>query len=338
MIQSRPKFAFLALSGFVVVAGWSASAFAQSTCSTNADCDAGYECIKGVSTPGCDPSAGECGPSEPVEAEYGSCQKAPVECQTDADCGEYLTCQASTGDTACWTGPEGSGCDEPDPNATKYCDFKVETCTVDSDCPREFKCVASEIQECTDVGCDKDDFDCQSSSCETTTTYQCQPPQIECATDTECPSDWICMQFTDTSESCVPAPADSGGTAGAPTGTGTGTTDGSEPAPAPDERAEGSSGCVEESITRSLCIPAELKDVAIGSDSDSAGGVTSNGESATPGAPNPIDKSADKPKAKDADGGCSVAPALGASSGSWLSGLLLLAPLAARIGRRRRAS
>ncbi len=343
MSQSRPLLSLLALTGFVAMTGFSHSAMAQSSCSANSDCEAGYECIKGISVPGCDPTAPDgCPPSEPVESEFGTCEKAPVECQADADCGEYLTCQVSN-DGVCWTGPEGSGCTEPDPDAPKYCGFEVKTCSTDSDCPREFTC--EEIA--TDCGCT---FKGDCSACETGATHQCQPRQIECETDSECPSDWVCQQFTTGGSDCAvtePAPAptepaDGGGTDGsapAPTPGGT-TTDGSEPVPVEEDGSEPVTDCTPTPpVTSGLCVPAELGEIGFASDSGTNSETSGDSGAAPPGAPqDPIDKDAGKPKGKVGDdGGCSVAPALGASSGSWLSALVLLAPLAARI-RRRRAS
>jgi hypothetical protein len=125
-----------------------------------------------------------------------------------------------------------------------------------------------------------------------------------------------------------------------------GGTDGSEPAPPPDaDTEEGSTPTTDctpsPAVTEGLCIPAVLRDYGVVAGSDSKGEAGSEDGSTTgSGAPappqDPIDEDAGKPTVKGDDGGCSVAPALGASSGGWLSGLLLLAPLAARLGRRRR--
>lgn len=322
-MHSRTILSSVTLACALVLTGWASSAAAQSSCEKNEDCETGYFCIKGASSPGCDAGPGsECTPQDATVDEVGYCEKGPTQCTKDEECGEYLTCSRSDSGV-CWTGPEGEGCSEPDPDAPSYCGYTMASCEVSEDCPREFECVESTLQpDCLD--------------CEATTVRECQPRTITCENSAECPSDWSCF-FNSSSgggDCAAPAPRDPG----APdSGNGSGSSDVPE-SPVDDGALQ--PDCTPAPVqTVGQCLPNQLAEF-VGWDSR-GDAETSNG--APGGAPLPPtskgptnDANESSSSAESDSGGCSVA-ALGASSGSWMTSLLWLAPLALGITRRRRA-
>lgn len=344
----RSLLSWVALGGILAASSWASPARAAE-CSSDADCATGYECIKGMSSPGCNPSenGGQCPDPTPVEDAIGTCERAPVECTNDAGaCPEYLSCLESQ-DGVCWMSSDGStGCSEPDPNAPKYCGFQQTTCATAQDCPREFECVESTFTACPLIDC-AEGTECPP--CEPQTQKQCQPRQIECDDDDACPSGWSCFAVTQTTCSTdggteeVPPTPDGSGT-GSGTGTGKGGTTEDKPLP-PDEPTVDDPVAPEDTCetveVAKYCAPQALLELGYGYGSDSdgefvleSGAGTAGEDDNAAGAPGP--KDADGPNEKADDGGCSVAPVLG-GGGSLLAPLMLLAPLAARIGRRRRA-
>lgn len=177
---------YASLASLFAVMFTSAGAWAGE-CAQDSDCGAGYTCVKGVSVPGCeDPSAG-CPPNEPVVAEVGYCEKAPIACATDADCPDFLRCADEA--TVCWGGSDGqSGCSEPDP-AKRTCQFQPIECNTNSDCPSDFECTNVPVP-CPAIDCYGPDTDCESTCDETQNL--CTPKVIGCAQNTDCPSNWTC--------------------------------------------------------------------------------------------------------------------------------------------------
>ncbi len=313
----RAYLSLLAMGGALAVSTWAPRA-AAADCTSDADCEAGYECIKGMSSPGCD-SSGECPEPTPVEEEVGSCELAPVECSTSDDCPEYLTC-ADSQELSCWSDSNGNtGCEEPDPNAPKYCSFREMTCATNDDCPREFECVEHESYGCPAVDCVEGE-EC-NDTCEPTLEKECQPKKIDCSGGAACPSGWSCITVTTGSDCAEPAPAPGG------------TTDPDAPA---DSGTAPDGGCESFAPTsESFCAPDILVEHGYASDSGGSAENDAGGDSTSGGAPKPEEPKSPGGKATD-DGGCSVAPVLGGSS-SIFAPLMLLVPFAARL-RRRRAS
>lgn len=287
---------------FLLALAWPGVAF-SADCTEDADCAEGFHCVKGASSPGCDPN-GDCPEPDVVEDEVGTCERAPVSCDSDADCGEYLSCQSSS-DGVCWSDADGqSGCTEPDPDAPKYCAAASTTCSSDADCPREFECVTHD-SPCPAIDCAEDAPDCKP--CEASSYQVCQPKQIECATDTDCPTDWSCGSVW------------SGGGGG---------DDVAEPAPLPEEsRPQASLPGPDDSTSDSeqrLCFP------------DAWGGpVYASGDGApVAGRDNSSAESGSNGESSSSSGGCSVSAAGAATGGFWSLAFLGLAPWLRRRQRR----
>jgi hypothetical protein len=315
----RTKLPYLFIPAILALA---LPAFSQDDpgCASDADCSAGYTCLKGMGTSGCNPDAGPCDDTV-FEEEFGSCEKLPEECESDADCGEYSSCQSS-GVGSCWADSDGnSGCEEPDPDAPKYCGPKTLECETDSDCPDSFECALRE--SCVAIDC-AEGTDCEQPACEPS-GGQCVPQEVECEADSDCPSDWSCA--VSTGLSC------SGGGA-------------AEPAPEPDfdsDVAEGGASSVPpESIpeetcteveTAGYCLPAGWEDVyATGGDGAvDAGGEPTKGEVETPRDSESGDDdgvgqgSSDDESSSDA-GGCSVTTTRSGSPGPLGLLFVLAAP------------
>ncbi len=321
-MHSRTILSSVALACALAFTGWASSAAAQSSCSKNEECETGYHCVKGASSPGCDAGPdSECTPQDAVLDEVGYCEKAPVPCTNDEQCGEYLTCESSNSGV-CWSGPDGEGCSEPDPDAPKYCGFTTASCTNDDDCPREFECV----EQTYDVGC----FDC-----EPTTVRACQPRTITCEESSECPSDWSCFFSSSGGGDCAgPAPLE-------PTLPDSGSGSSSDVPERPVDDGTLPPDCTPAPVeTVGHCLPNELGEFISGSGSRGDAEVSEGapgGASQPPTSKGPTnDANASSSSGESDSGGCSVAPALGASSGSWMTSLLWLTPLAFGMTRRRR--
>lgn len=310
----RTKLPYLFIPAILALA---LPAFSQDDpgCASDADCGAGYSCLKGMSVSPCDPDAGACDATV-VEEEFGSCEKLPVECESDADCGEYLSCQ-SNDSGSCWADSEGnSGCSEPDPDAPQYCAPAVVECETDVDCPSSFECAVRET--CAQVDC-PEGADCEQPACEPS-AGQCVPQEVECEVDADCPSEWSCANTTETT--C------SGGGA-------------TEPLPETDVAAGGATAAPPEEMipedtcttveTVGNCVPAGWEGVYVGGDIATDGGEPVGGEAEVPRDDAGTDEDgvgsaeSDEDSASDA-GGCSVTTTSSGSPGPLGLLVLLAAP------------
>jgi len=192
-------------------------------CVEDADCPTGYVCdvVGGVgcATVACPPDE-PCPEPEPCENQvFMGCVPAP--CTDDADCGEgmvclsvsYEICSASTcADIVC---PEGAECPEPEPCDTRSeCEQRNEAfcapswvapCQADADCGEGFNCVQGEQCSCDGGGANvpSDGGDPQeqpepSCTCEPSGEMYCQPQEITCAQDSDCPEGWTCAETPST--------------------------------------------------------------------------------------------------------------------------------------------
>jgi MYXO-CTERM domain-containing protein len=200
----------LSLAGATLTA--SSAAFALD-CKADADCGQGFFCelAPTVSTsPGCAPGANCTTPEPaPAAATTGTCQASPLSCASDADCPEYLTC-ASSGDYACAAPscPAGQNCPAPDctppANAPKTCQVRSRTCQADADCYGNFQCVITQGGvACATPACPPGAPDCPATDCPAPGTPApsqgyCEPKEITCAADSDCPTDWACVEFDET--------------------------------------------------------------------------------------------------------------------------------------------
>jgi hypothetical protein len=190
----------------------------------------------------------------------GYCFEKPIECQTDADCPSYLTCTTqpqfdgggtTVGETAGTTGGTTGGATAGEQKAAaiagsadvpveevKICMVKEITCQADSECPTDFECHTYEIGTvcggaATRPECPPDDPNCLGQevideNCDPNTPVmtegRCEPKAINCTQDSECPSDWFCMDVG--GSSCSDSGTTTSGSSGGSTGsTGTGSSD-----------------------------------------------------------------------------------------------------------------
>ena len=209
---------------------WASPAFAESECSTDADCGDGYMCVMapcpacmdGMECPDCVPE-GSC--TQSYEDDYNYFVYA--ECATDADCPSLFLCEEvqSWNDTGCDCAPcdpDGGECpectcgsDEPESTTEMRCVFRPEECAADSDCDDGFVCFAEEVcsgggsigcacatvicpdgEECPDpepCECDEEPVE-EEESCETVASF-CVPDQVTCTADSDCPADWSCSEL-----------------------------------------------------------------------------------------------------------------------------------------------
>jgi len=258
-LVSRPVLTALLAAGLLTSMGAVASA---QDCTADADCAEGFHCeLYGatdcVVAPGQDEP--DCG--DPVE--FGACVRSPIACDTDADCPTYLSCitGGGAGEAPPDTGaPDQAPCmvDETgncagdgliDPGTEQsYCAYQELTCDTDADCPSDFECAvyASGGGGCAAPACDPADASCDPGfvdcgDVEVIEYKACQPREITCAADADCPTEWQCV--TESWGTC------SGG----------GSTDGDAGAPAPDQDPIApDEQCQEETISR--CLPTSLVD------------------------------------------------------------------------------
>ena len=201
-------------------------------CETDDDCSEGWVC-ETVGAVACTdmacPPDEECPEPPPCEEEeWTECVPDLTECVADSDCPEpfvcitveYTECSGSATSPAC---PPGEDCPDPPEPEEPDCEEGEESfcappyiapCEEDDDCGEGFTC--EEVQECacsgggavgggssgstgTDSGGDDDSgdgegdddgFDCD---CEGIDEYYCQPEEIDCEEDPDCPEDWSCM-------------------------------------------------------------------------------------------------------------------------------------------------
>lgn len=190
----------------LLIAGLTPSRAWAKECTTDAECGAGFECMKPEAVPACPPDT-NCPPTEPVP-DIGWCEPKPISCTTDAECPDFMRCLDQ--ETVCWANSDGtSGCAEPDPSK-RTCHAVAIQCATSSDCPASFECTAQPVP-CPMYDC-APGTDCGPTNCEGTQNV-CTPKLITCATNAECPSAWSCEQ---TGGECA-APSGMGGSGGSDT-------------------------------------------------------------------------------------------------------------------------
>lgn len=192
-------------------------------------------------TPACPPGE-ECDTSIDCEPyEYSYCAFDIQPCTSDADCGDGLICysysyESCTGeDVAC--SPDGE-CPEPEPAECETVEEAfcvppyVAPCAVDADCGEGFTCVEAEMCSCggssgggsggsdtppvpeDDGGSDPSEPDAGSGdrevpgdfeddcTCEPSGEFYCEPQQIECTSNADCPESWECVDWGDATTPC----------------------------------------------------------------------------------------------------------------------------------------
>ncbi len=314
----------------VVLAGIALSAqslYAQE-CQTDADCSASSMCEKSavvsVSSDG----------TTTTESEVGYCVEKPIVCQTDADCPSYLACESFEG-TVTVPACEGDNCppvpggmESQDTTTEMYCVVKEISCMADSECPTDFVCQTYEVSgvDCARpaIACDPNDPNCvepelppecdPANAPEPVVMGYCVPKQVECVQDSDCPSEWSCVEVGGSScgsagtatGTADPIPGDAGGAssgseAGAP----------SEGAPLPVEE----NPCEPQVIK--ACMPKGYTSYGIGvaasngsdlnTSAESGGTTTTSAEGGTTGSTETAgtDKSATTSSSSSSDnGGC----------------------------------
>ncbi len=178
----------LPLAGLLLVGLVPSRALAQE-CAVDADCQTGFQCIKGQSAPGCpDPEAGCPAPEPPPER--GWCEAKPIECAQDSDCPSFMRCLEHSEGT-CWSNPDGStGCDEP--STVRVCEAVALPCASNADCPQSFECTES-TPPCPAIECAPGQ-DCPPTDCAGSAVQICTPKAIACAQSSDCPSAWVCEE------------------------------------------------------------------------------------------------------------------------------------------------
>ena len=352
--QSAPWRAALTCCAALFMLLMTTTASAQE-CETDADCSAGEVCevvaIGGCACPPC-MEGQECPPCECDETEYSECVTPPITCMGDSDCPEGLSCLQSDSSVPCTIDSDGNeSCPEEDPEpGPGYCEFIPDMCTDDSGCAEGFTCESYGGDEATCVGMCDENGNCEEWCDEPEPSDgggYCLPQQIECAADSDCPTEWSCHTFT--SESC------SGG--GSTGGTGCACPDcapGEDCPPCecddvPDEPQDPQDPMCEE-YTENYCLPpgwdawvdsyAGGGATAGGGESEQANDGRSTGDifGGTPGNDNSADDgSTDDGNASGDEeaggGGCSVS---GTSQPAGHTGLLtILLGLTALVWRRR---
>lgn len=188
-----------------------------SPCSDDADCSDGLvcltyeytECEDTAAMPPC-PEGEDC--PEPEPREEPACETvsesfcAPpyvAPCATDSDCGEGFACVP---EEVCWCsgssgggssgssgGSSGGGAPDPAPDVP---DEGGEDSGGSDD--------GFGDDEPTDPEWDEEwDEDC---GCEETGDYYCEPQEIACADDADCPADWTCEEFGAVTATCYEDP------------------------------------------------------------------------------------------------------------------------------------
>ena len=178
-------------------------------CEVDADCGPGFVCtVIEEEICGAPRWFGDDAPPETcTTVEFRSC--APAPCSTDADCTDDLVCLEVTygqcsGGAAC---PPNESCPPPEPpmcteHTEHYCGPRYAApCTVAADCGEGFECLENSVCSCTDLipdvpgsGADDQSTPPEPCECEGTGTFYCSPLEVECAADSDCPTDWKCEE------------------------------------------------------------------------------------------------------------------------------------------------
>jgi MYXO-CTERM domain-containing protein len=185
-------------------------------CTSDDDCDDGYECDLGpVATQDCAPAAagvadaGACDSTPSPRS--GECEPRKMTCDTDADCVKGLTCLHRDGDVACASPPalpdggvpETPDCGTPDPGPGE-CAYVLVECKKDSDCDDGLECsLVSKTSTCEgsgSAGC-MPGQQCPPpeamESCTETTHSYCFPPRVDCTSDDDCDDGARCVELPD---------------------------------------------------------------------------------------------------------------------------------------------
>jgi len=203
-------------------------------------------CQDPADCPPCEPTGFCAEPGTPGDSGFGR------ECVVDQDCPFGFVCKEQEVPCpgavcppcgcACEPGQEGCDCQCPEcpepppcePRFVKTCVYEPKTCSTDDDCDAGFTCVAEEVCSggCTCGSCvcpscpegatcppcdcpEPEPCTCDTEpSCEVT-GHHCEPKQIPCAEDAQCPEGWTCTPVGGTSCLCpdcaCPAPDPAGG-------------------------------------------------------------------------------------------------------------------------------
>ena len=367
--MTRPRVAS-SLGSCVVLCLLASSAIAGEgdPCTSDGDCGQGYACDLPPVT-GDDPGApiavdggtsegtGGADTSEP-EQRVGRCERAPTPCTTDADCDEYYVCNMDVEDSF-----TGMSCDaegncttevvEPEPATEGVCEgepiscttssqcptasvclegvcaFDLVSCLDDADCPSGYQCFAEEREICFAVPCAAGEVCDVEPECETTTEDAfCLPVPVACTPETGCEGGDICYDIPDEELPGAYAALDlvcwPQGLVGVVEGYVVPAMDGT--------LAEGSSAASDAGGEDK----ATLAGIETGTGNGAPVASTPQGDDDDDDAAATDDEqSADSPKIKSQDGGCTVTPA--GSAPGRVSGWLALALMAAlALSRRRR--
>jgi MYXO-CTERM domain-containing protein len=188
-------------------------------CTSDDDCDDGFECDLGpVAQQDCPPradgapDAGACD-STPMPR-HGECEPRKMTCETDADCVKGLKCDQHASDVDCAVpasadggAPEQVDCGAPEPSPGE-CVLELVGCEKDSDC--------DEGLECAPIGktttCDANGSTCMpgqectppKESCTETVNSFCFPPPVACANDDDCDDGKRCVTLPDSAKKNPP--------------------------------------------------------------------------------------------------------------------------------------
>ena len=201
-------------------------------CTTDSDCDTGYQCglpptgggtsgaggATGISTPGNAGSAPVPAPDLPVPAPIDA-GVATIVAAPDAGVGKTIPIDAGVR-TPTPTSIPDAGLSTPTP-LTGTCEPKPIVCTSAADCPADFECVKDMIAV-TEPACPAD-TKCPTPPPQTSDTGTCQARPHACSTAADCPAPLVCQAqsatcsgggsvgpdgvVTTTPDTCTPRPS-----------------------------------------------------------------------------------------------------------------------------------
>jgi hypothetical protein len=184
----------------------------EGQCEFDADCDPRLECVKYQVDVACAPNE-DCF-AEASESRYGDCALPITACQTDTDCLTGLTCVDSNDGSVSGGGSEpsagsGGATDAAGASTTKaaekYCDYRPKSCTADDECGANYECVESGSGQSCAISAPAclDGEECpepETTCTEIEVEKACAPKELPCATDAECPSGFLCFEFSQNGE------------------------------------------------------------------------------------------------------------------------------------------
>ena len=184
---------------------------APAACKTNADCadfmvchtSTTTECPAVPATAACPPNQ-TCPPPEPVDA--GSCKpvtstqcvpRYELPCETAADCGDGFSCEAVEECTCSGTGASGDPGSAPSAVDAGAASGSGSSSSAFAPAPQDAGVeVVPEKAPRTMTTCE----------CHPSTVKSCRLKELDCKTDTDCPSALICRTFGGGSASCMVSP------------------------------------------------------------------------------------------------------------------------------------